>query len=311
MTCVTSAPGGMGKSPADMAALAWVAGRDESCTAGFVAAHGSSRRNRTTAWRTQARGRRYVTPIRACASPSRLSADLLMKMVRQEIPEREVNELVWSLLGYRRNDDGTWDTTNVVAEWTEAHGHTPPDFLGSPTNYAPEVDRPVKLAVQRLTRNVPEVRPSSVPRLTGHVSSRAHPLTWISVGGPQTTQGPTRLPRLQDFRAHTKPHAPRNDRELDTAYCKSQKHSGGHRVSPEEAVVIKRGWSIGLTCKRVDDEALRMVATTSQKRPVVDDDFRASGSNQRVSIMASKSRGKEKKEREQEKEKKRKEKRKT
>jgi len=190
MTCVTSAPGGMGKSPADMAALAWVAGRDESCTAGFVAAHGSSRRNRTTAWRTQARGRRYVTPIRACASPSRLSADLLMKMVRQEIPEREVNELVWSLLGYRRNDDGTWDTTNVVAEWTEAHGHTPPDFLGSPTNYAPEVDRPVKLAVQRLTRNVPEedrrllkdqlgFRGYKISELTPNRTRRAMIVNWI------------------------------------------------------------------------------------------------------------------------------------
>lgn len=72
-----------------------------------------------------------------------LNTDTIWAILNEEIEDATVNQLVWSYLGYRFDEaSGTWDTTEVDADWVAAYPE-PPDFIES---------RP---AVVKLTRSIP------------------------------------------------------------------------------------------------------------------------------------------------------------
>lgn len=83
-----------------------------------------------------------------------LTLDELLGVVRSESSDARVNELARGLLGWVEGADGEWDATDVPASWAEAFPQGPPDFIGSTGDYSMAVDRPIKRAVQRLTKEI-------------------------------------------------------------------------------------------------------------------------------------------------------------
>ena len=44
----------------------------------------------------------------------------MKRIVLQEIPDEEVNQLVWKYLGYKYDEEtSSWDTTNVFPNWAK------------------------------------------------------------------------------------------------------------------------------------------------------------------------------------------------
>jgi len=84
-----------------------------------------------------------------------LSNDLLLAIVRGEVEDQTVNDIMWCLLGYVKNPDGSWNCDAVPDEWRTDYP-SPPDFIGVSREYSPETDRPIKKAVQKLTRSIPK-----------------------------------------------------------------------------------------------------------------------------------------------------------
>jgi len=87
----------------------------------------------------------------------------MLRIVTQDMPDEEVNELVWECLGYVKSFDmdpetltvqEVWDTSNVFPKWA-AKFPTPPDLLGVTRKYYPEIDRPIKEANSALARSIP------------------------------------------------------------------------------------------------------------------------------------------------------------
>ncbi len=78
----------------------------------------------------------------------------LMGIVKSKTPDSWPNEIIRLLLGWRQMEDGTWDSSHVPDEWREGFKNGPPDFINEKGEYTREVDIPVKLAVQKLTRSI-------------------------------------------------------------------------------------------------------------------------------------------------------------
>jgi hypothetical protein len=72
-----------------------------------------------------------------------LTTETLWAILKGDISDDKVNQLVWDSLGYRQGADGTWDLSAVNSDWTEVYPE-PPDFIGS---------RP---AIVKLTRSIPK-----------------------------------------------------------------------------------------------------------------------------------------------------------
>lgn len=72
-----------------------------------------------------------------------LNTETLWAILKDEIEDATVNQLVWECLGYRLDETGQWDTSQVAPEWRDEYP-TPPDFIGS---------RP---ATVKLTRSIPK-----------------------------------------------------------------------------------------------------------------------------------------------------------
>lgn len=74
---------------------------------------------------------------------SPLSTEMLWSILRGEIPDEEVNHLLWYCLGYRHDAEAhQWDISAVPTDWSSQYPE-PPDFIGS---------RP---ATVKLTRSIP------------------------------------------------------------------------------------------------------------------------------------------------------------
>ena len=59
-----------------------------------------------------------------------LNTDTIWAILKDEIDDATVNQLVWRCLGYCYNEPtGQWDTTNVAPEWRDES--PPPDFIDS------------------------------------------------------------------------------------------------------------------------------------------------------------------------------------
>lgn len=72
-----------------------------------------------------------------------LNSETIWAILKEEIEDATVNQLVWYCLGYRYNTDtASWDATQVDPSWQEDYPQ-PPDFIDS---------RP---ATVKLTRSIP------------------------------------------------------------------------------------------------------------------------------------------------------------
>ena len=73
-----------------------------------------------------------------------LNTDTIWAILKEEIDDATVNQLVWHYLGYRYDGvNQTWDTSQVVDDWAEKYPE-PPDFI---ENRPPTV---------KLTRSIPK-----------------------------------------------------------------------------------------------------------------------------------------------------------
>ncbi|MGF1478962.1 MAG: DUF1823 family protein [Cyanophyceae cyanobacterium] len=73
-----------------------------------------------------------------------LTPDTVWAILKEEIDDATVNQLVWHCLGYRySHSTQQWDTANVSQDWREAYPE-PPDFIAN---------RP---PIVKLTRSIPK-----------------------------------------------------------------------------------------------------------------------------------------------------------
>lgn len=78
------------------------------------------------------------------SQPLPLNAETLWAILKEEISDREVNELVWYYLGYRYDRESQqWDNQGVDESWRNDYPE-PPDFI---ENRPPTV---------KLTRSIPK-----------------------------------------------------------------------------------------------------------------------------------------------------------
>jgi hypothetical protein len=78
------------------------------------------------------------------SQPLPLNAETLWAILKEEISDREVNELVWYYLGYRYDRESQqWDNQGVDETWRNDYPE-PPDFI---ENRPPTV---------KLTRSIPK-----------------------------------------------------------------------------------------------------------------------------------------------------------
>jgi Domain of unknown function (DUF1823) len=72
-----------------------------------------------------------------------LNTDTIWAILKEEIDDNTVNQLVWECLGYRYDrSTQTWDNSNVIEQWRQKYPQ-PPDFIA---------DRPPSV---QLTRSIP------------------------------------------------------------------------------------------------------------------------------------------------------------
>lgn len=73
-----------------------------------------------------------------------LTPSTIWQILRNELSDETVNQLVWRSLGYRYDEaNNAWDVTDVSEDWQTTYPE-PPDFIGS---------RP---ATVKLTRSIPQ-----------------------------------------------------------------------------------------------------------------------------------------------------------
>ena len=73
-----------------------------------------------------------------------LNTDTIWAILKEEIEDATVNQLVWHYLGYRYDESTqSWDTSNLAEDWQEKYPQ-PPDFI---ENRPPTV---------KLTRSIPK-----------------------------------------------------------------------------------------------------------------------------------------------------------
>ncbi|MEM9276216.1 MAG: DUF1823 family protein [Cyanobacteria bacterium P01_F01_bin.143] len=73
-----------------------------------------------------------------------LNHDTIWSIIKEEIDDQTVNQIVWHYLGYRYDETtNSWDNSQVAVQWSEAYPE-PPDFIA---NRPPTV---------KLTRSIPK-----------------------------------------------------------------------------------------------------------------------------------------------------------
>jgi hypothetical protein len=88
-------------------------------------------------------------------APDDLADEVMLTIVLQEMPDDDVNKLVWKYLGYTYDEAaGAWDSSKVFPKWAAKYPQ-PPDLVGVTRTYTREVDEPVLRAVQALQKSVP------------------------------------------------------------------------------------------------------------------------------------------------------------
>ena len=88
-------------------------------------------------------------------TPEEISNEQMLKIVKIECTDLEVNTLVWKCLGYRFNEEEEkWEPTEVFPNWKERFPD-PPDLIGMQRVYTKEVDQPSLKSNQALVRSIP------------------------------------------------------------------------------------------------------------------------------------------------------------
>lgn len=82
-----------------------------------------------------------------------LTNENLVKIVREECTDDEVNALVWKCLGYRKTET-SYENRDVFPKWRDKYP-TPPDLVGVSRIYEKQVDEPVLRANQALVASIP------------------------------------------------------------------------------------------------------------------------------------------------------------
>ena len=73
-----------------------------------------------------------------------LNHDTIWSIIKEEVDDQTVNQIVWHYLGYRYNETtNSWDNSQVADQWREDYPE-PPDFIA---NRPPTV---------KLTRSIPK-----------------------------------------------------------------------------------------------------------------------------------------------------------
>ena len=84
-----------------------------------------------------------------------LSNENILRIVKSECTDLEVNTLVWKGLGYRFDPEKEeWNNSECFPNWREKYPN-PPDLIGMRRIYSPEIDKPSLRANQALVRSVP------------------------------------------------------------------------------------------------------------------------------------------------------------
>lgn len=101
----------------------------------------------------------FVLTREGPAVAEELADENLLKMIRQECTDLEVNTLVWKCLGYRHEVDVTgesprWGNKECFPNWSSRYP-VPPDFLGMKRVYSKDVDEPSLRSNQALVRTIP------------------------------------------------------------------------------------------------------------------------------------------------------------
>ena len=130
-----------------------------------------------------------------------ISDEVLLKIVLSQIDDQEVNDLVWTALGYTKEIEldmetltgaEVWKPTNVFPKWAAAYPEAP-DVIGVTRKYWPEIDGPVKAACAALTRSVADEHKQGLKRtlrrlgwkgyrmdgLTPNMTRRAQAANWL------------------------------------------------------------------------------------------------------------------------------------
>lgn len=84
-----------------------------------------------------------------------LANENILRIVKSECTDLEVNTLVWKALGYRFDPEKEeWNNSECFPNWREKYPN-PPDLIGMQRIYSPEIDKPSLRANQALVRSVP------------------------------------------------------------------------------------------------------------------------------------------------------------
>lgn len=112
-----------------------------------------------------------------------LNTETIWKILREEIDDATVNQLVWYYLGYRYDDNSqTWDNSNVAEAWQEYD--EPPDFIA---NRPPTV---------KLTRSIPKENKQLLKEKLGFQGYK------IGEFGPRQTRRATAANWLLNYMQH-------------------------------------------------------------------------------------------------------------
>jgi Domain of unknown function (DUF1823) len=86
----------------------------------------------------------FLTTLLKMSDLPPLNTDTIWAILKEEIDDATVNQLVWDALGYRYDDTNQrWDVSQVAPEWKQEYPD-PPDFIA---------DRPPTV---KLTRSIPQ-----------------------------------------------------------------------------------------------------------------------------------------------------------
>jgi hypothetical protein len=114
-----------------------------------------------------------------------LSNEQMLKIVKIECSDLEVNTLVWKCMGYRFNEETEeWDSDEVFPKWREKYP-TPPDLIGMKRVYERDVDQISLRSNQALVRSIPADNKQS---LKEHLI----PLGWTGYQYKELTPNKTR-----------------------------------------------------------------------------------------------------------------------
>jgi hypothetical protein len=107
-----------------------------------------------------------------------LNTDTIWAIINDKIDDDTVNKLLWQSLGYRYDaNTGTWDNSQVAADWSEEYPQ-PPDFI---ENRPPTVKltRSIPLEKKQLLKEKLGFQGYKIGEFTPRMTRRATAANWL------------------------------------------------------------------------------------------------------------------------------------